>query len=111
MCRRGLDWFYPVRVLGTAAAVWYFWRGRLTRREVTGIWSGGAVAIGAAVFVVRLGLEWALGLTGESPAVPGALAGMPAGLAAAVFWGTSVRKVQRSGCLLFHPQGSVAWRD
>ncbi len=33
----GLDWFYPVRVLGTAAAVWFFWRERLTRQDWTGI--------------------------------------------------------------------------
>jgi exosortase E/protease (VPEID-CTERM system) len=89
----GFDWFYPVRVLGTAAAVWYFWRGRLTRRELTGIWSGGAVAIGAAVFVVWLGLEWALGFTVEPPAIPKALVEMPTGLAA--------------GWLIFRVLGSI----
>ncbi len=42
------------------------------------------MAIGAAVFVVWLGLEWALGFTEVEPsAVPGALAEIPAGLAAA----------------------------
>ena len=48
-----------------------------------GIWSGSAVAIGAAVFVVWLGLEWAMGFTEGPPALPAALAEMPAGMAAA----------------------------
>jgi exosortase E/protease (VPEID-CTERM system) len=79
----GFDWFYPVRVLGTAATIWFFWRSRLTRRELSGNWSGSSIAIGAAVFVVWLGLEWALGFTeGGPPAIQGALAEMPAGLAA-----------------------------
>jgi|GEM_PF-2770206 len=54
---RGVDWFYPVRVLGTAATIWFFWRSRLTRLHLAGIWSGSAIAIGAAVFVVWMGSE------------------------------------------------------
>jgi exosortase E/protease (VPEID-CTERM system) len=79
----GFDWFYPVRVLGTAAVLWFFWRSRLTGFDWAGIWSGSAVAIGAAVFVVWLGLEWALGFSEGPPALPAALAEMPAGMAAA----------------------------
>jgi len=79
----GFDWFYPVRVLGTAVAIWVFWRSRLTRRNLAGIWSVNAIALGAAVFVVWIGLEWALGNTNPGPAIPKALEEMPAGLAAA----------------------------
>jgi exosortase E/protease (VPEID-CTERM system) len=79
----GLDWFYPVRVLGTGAAIWFLWRKRLTRLHWGSVWSGSAVGIGVAVFVVWLGLEWAMGFTGEAPAIPKALDEMPAGLATA----------------------------
>ena len=80
----GFDWFYPVRVLGTAAAIWFFWRSRLTRLHLAGIWSGSAIAIGVAVFVVWLGLEWAMGNTDDGLChSQGSLAEMPAGLAAA----------------------------
>ena len=78
----GFYWFYPVRVLGTAATIWFFWRSRLTRLHLAGIWSGSAIAIGAAVFVVWMGLEWALGNTDTDSVIPGSLAKMPAGLAA-----------------------------
>jgi CAAX prenyl protease-like protein len=77
------DWFYPVRVLGTAAVIWFFWRSRLTRLDWAGIWSGSAIAIGVAVFVVWLGLEGILGNTGTASVIPGSLAEMPAGWAAA----------------------------
>jgi hypothetical protein len=68
----GFDWFYAVRVLGTAAVIWFFWRSRLTlsrgdRFEIcplVGIWSGSAILIGVAVFVIWLGLERVLGNTG-----------------------------------------------
>jgi hypothetical protein len=79
----GFDWFYPVRVLGTAAVIWFFWRKRLTRLHLAGIWSGSAITIGVAVFVVWLGLEMALGNTDTGSVIPGSLAGIPAGLAAA----------------------------
>jgi CAAX prenyl protease-like protein len=79
----GFDWFYPVRVLGTAAVIWFFWRKRLTRLHLAGIWSGSAITIGVAVFVVWLGLEMALGNTDTGSVIPGSLAEMPAGLATA----------------------------
>jgi CAAX prenyl protease-like protein len=78
-----LDWFYPVRVLGKAAAICFFWRSRLTRLHLAGIWSGSAIGIGAAVFVVWMGLERILGDTDTSSVIPGSLAEMPLGLAAA----------------------------
>ena len=79
----GFDWFCPVRVLGTATVIWFFWRKRLTRIHLEGIWSGSAIVIGTAVFVVWLGLEMALGNTDTGSVIPGSLAEMPAGLAAA----------------------------
>ena len=50
MFSSGFDWFYPVRVLGTAAVIWFFWRSRLTRLHLAGIWSGSAIAIGVGGF-------------------------------------------------------------
>jgi CAAX prenyl protease-like protein len=79
----GFDWFYPVRVLGTAAAIWFFWRSRLAPLHLAGIWSGSAILIGTAVFVVWLGMERVLGNTGTGSVIPGSLTGMPAGMAAA----------------------------
>lgn len=79
----GFDWFYPVRVLGTAVTIWFFWRSRLTRLHFARAWSGSAIGIGVAVFAVWMGLEWAMGHTDMGPAIPKALQEMPAGLAAA----------------------------
>ncbi|TSA44670.1 MAG: exosortase E/protease, VPEID-CTERM system [Deltaproteobacteria bacterium] len=79
----GFDWFYPVRVLGTAVVIWFFWKSRLTRLDLAGIWSGSAIAIGVAVFVIWVGLERALGNMDTGSVIPGSLAEMPAGLAAA----------------------------
>lgn len=80
----GFDWLYPFRAVGTAAVIWFFWRGRLKRSDWTGLWSGSAIAIGVAVFIVWLGLENILGEidTGSASVIPSALAEMPAGLAA-----------------------------
>lgn len=47
----GFDWFYPVRVLGTAAAIWFFWRSRLTRSHLAGIWSVSSILIAAEVMI------------------------------------------------------------
>jgi exosortase E/protease (VPEID-CTERM system) len=79
----GFDWFYPVRVLGTAAVIWFFWKNRMTRLDLADIWSIKAIAIGVAVFIVWVGLERALGNTDTSSVIPGSLAEMPIGLAAA----------------------------
>lgn len=79
----GFDWFYPVRVLGIVVAIWFFWRKRLTRLHLAGIWSGSAILIGVAVFVVWLGLERVMGNTATGSVIPGPLSEMPAGLAAA----------------------------
>ena len=77
------DWLYPVRVVGTAAALWFFWRKRVTRLHFAGLWSGKAIGIGAVVFVVWTGLEWALGQAGNNQIIPESLEEMPTGLAAA----------------------------
>ena len=79
----GFDWFYPLRVLGTAAAIWFFWRNRVARLQLTSIWSGKAIGIGVAVFVVWMGLEWARGNADQSPILPDSMEELPAGLAAA----------------------------
>jgi exosortase E/protease (VPEID-CTERM system) len=79
----GFDWFYPVRVLGTAAAIWFFWRSKMSRLHFASVWSGSAIGIGVAVFVVWIGLEWAMGSMETDPAIPNSLEEMPAGFAAA----------------------------
>jgi exosortase E/protease (VPEID-CTERM system) len=79
----GFDWFYPVRVLGTAAALWFFWRSRVTRLHFASLWSGKAIGIGALVFVVWTGLEWAMGKADKSPILPDSLEETHAGFAAA----------------------------
>ena len=79
----GFDWFYPVRVLGTGAAIWFFWRSTISRLHFAGVWSVSAIGIGVAVFVVWVGLEWAMGNMETGPAIPDSLEEMPAGLAAA----------------------------
>jgi exosortase E/protease (VPEID-CTERM system) len=77
------DCFYPVRVIGTAAAIWLFWRSTISRLHFAGVWSGSAIGIGVAVFVVWVGLEWAMRYEETGPAIPNSLEEMPAGFAAA----------------------------
>jgi exosortase E/protease (VPEID-CTERM system) len=77
------DWFYPVRVLGTATAIWTFWRRKISRLHCASVWSGSAIGVGVAVFVVWVGLEWAMGNLKTNPAIPHTLEAMPAGFAAA----------------------------
>jgi exosortase E/protease (VPEID-CTERM system) len=79
----GFDWFYPVRVLGTAAAIWFCWPSIMTRLHFANVWSGSAIGIGVAVFVIWMGLEWAMGNTDTGPAIPNSLEKMPACFAAA----------------------------
>lgn len=78
----GFDWLYPARVLGTAAALWFFWKKSGILHRLARGWSLSAVGIGVAVFVIWMGLEWAMpGTTATSP-IPTSLAEIPAGLAA-----------------------------
>jgi exosortase E/protease (VPEID-CTERM system) len=93
MFSSGFDWFYPVRVLGTGGAIWFFWRSKLRRLHFAGAWSAGAIGIGVTVFAVWVGLEWAMGGLETDPAVPASLEEMPAGFAA--------------GWLVFRVLGSV----
>ncbi len=79
----GFDWLYPARVLGTAAAIWFFWRQSLTRLHLARGWSWGAFSIGVVVFAVWMGLEWATGGPDTGSSIAKALREMPAGLAAA----------------------------
>jgi exosortase E/protease (VPEID-CTERM system) len=76
------DWFYPFRVIGTAAAIWFFWRSRLTRLHLANLWSGKAIGIGVAVFVIWMGLEWVMVTPSTAQAIPSSLQEVPAGLAA-----------------------------
>jgi exosortase E/protease (VPEID-CTERM system) len=88
----GFDWLYPVRVLGTGAVIWLFWR-RSTWRNPANSWSWGAVAIGVAVFVIWIGLERITGRPDAGSSIAKGLGEMPVGLAV--------------GWLLFRVVGSV----
>jgi exosortase E/protease (VPEID-CTERM system) len=78
----GFDRFYPLRVAVTAAACWVFWRRSMNWPHIRACWTWGGVAIGAAAFVVWLGLDRASGRPQSDPPIAKALADMPAGLAA-----------------------------
>jgi exosortase E/protease (VPEID-CTERM system) len=78
----GFDRFYPLRVLGTGAVIWFFWRRAFTLQRLVQSWSWGAAAIGVAVFGIWTGLERAMGAPGNGAPIGKALAEMPAGLAA-----------------------------
>ena len=77
----GFDWLYPVRVIGTAAAIWFFWRQSMTRLDLSQSWSWSAVAIGVAAFAIWRGLEWAGGEPDTGNLIPKTLGEMPVGLA------------------------------
>ena len=79
----GFDWLYPARVLGTAAAIRLFWRRSISWRTLAQSWSWRAVAIGAAVFVIWIGLERVTGRPDAGSSIGKALGEMPAGLAVA----------------------------
>ena len=76
------DWLYPLRVLGTAVVIWLFWRSRLSHLHLARIWSGSAIGIGVAVFIIWVAIEWATGSTEASRTIPDSLEKMPAGFAA-----------------------------
>ncbi len=79
----GFDWLYPARVLGTAAAIWFFWRRSLTWPTLARGWSWGSVGIGVMVFAVWMGLEQVMGGSYEGSSITKSLGEMPAGLAGA----------------------------
>jgi CAAX prenyl protease-like protein len=76
----GFDWLYPVRVIGTAGAIWFFWRQSMTRLDLSQSWSWGAIAIGVAAFVIWRGLEWALGEPDTGNLIAKTLGETPVGL-------------------------------
>ena len=78
----GFDWLYPLRVLGTAVVIWVFWRRSIRRLNFESLWSGSAIGIGVAVFVVWSGMEWVTGSTETGRAIPDSLKEMPPGFAA-----------------------------
>jgi exosortase E/protease (VPEID-CTERM system) len=53
----GFPWLYPLRVVAAAGVLWYFW-GRYPRWQWIGLWP--AVAIGAGIFALWVGLDWLL---------------------------------------------------
>lgn len=89
----GFDRLYPVRVLGTGAAIWLFWRRSMTWRDLAQSWSWSAVAIGVAAFAIWIGLERVTGRADAGASMAKGLGEMPAGLA--------------MGWLLFRVAGSV----
>jgi exosortase E/protease (VPEID-CTERM system) len=90
---RGFDWLYPARVLGTGAVIWLSWRRSMTWRTLAQSSPWRAVAIGAAVFVIWIGLERASGAPATGSSLAKTLGEMPAGMA--------------MGWLLFRVVGSV----
>ncbi len=90
MFSSGFDWPYPARVIVTGAAIWFFWREKRQYsnlatqqlRKIAGWWSAGAVGIGAAVFVLWVGLEWTMDNSGSPSSIAKSLWEMPAGWAA-----------------------------
>jgi len=71
------DWLYPVRVVVTGAVLMAFWRGAARRAAWAGCWSWGAVGIGAAAFVLWMGIDWAIAGGPRRTALPPALAAGP----------------------------------
>ena len=76
------DWLYPLRVLGTTAVICFCWRSRWLRLDWADLWSGHAVMIGVAVFILWLALERISGNADTGSVISGSLAAMPTGLAA-----------------------------
>jgi membrane protease YdiL (CAAX protease family) len=60
----GFDWLYPARVLGTAAAIWFFWRQSLTRLHLARGWSWGAFSIRVVGSVVTVPIAEELAFRG-----------------------------------------------
>jgi exosortase E/protease (VPEID-CTERM system) len=79
----GFDRLYPIRVVATAAVIGVFWRQSMTWAGIRACWSWGAAAVGAAVFGIWVGLNWASGRPQTDHSIAKALADMPAGLAGA----------------------------
>jgi len=77
----GLDWLYPLRVIGTGAVIWIFWRSKISQLRFSRVWSGSAIGIGVAVFIIWVGIEWVMGNTETDRAIPDLLQEMPAGFA------------------------------
>ena len=77
------DWLYPLRVMGTAAVIWIFWRRQIKSLHFSSAWSGSAVGIGVAVFIIWVGIEWVTGNKETGRAIPDSLQEMPTWFATA----------------------------
>lgn len=77
------DWLYPLRVLGTAAVILFFWRKTISRLRSVNTWSVSAIGIGVAVFIIWVGIEWIMGTTETDRAIPDLLQEMPTWFATA----------------------------
>ena len=75
------DWLYPVRVISTAAVIWFFWREKTFRIHFGDVVSWGAIVVGVGVYVMWVGLERGIGNVGYAK-VPAPLTVMPIGIAA-----------------------------
>ncbi len=72
----GFDYLYPLRALAVAAALLWFWRDYASWKWS---WSWPAVGVGFAVFLMWLGLEWALKGFFDDVAFATAIDEMPVG--------------------------------
>lgn len=82
MFSSGFDWLYPVRVLGTAIAIWFLWRPLAGRLNMARIFSWNAVGNGLAVYFIWRGLEYAFKGGDSGASIAENLGGVSYGLAA-----------------------------
>jgi exosortase E/protease (VPEID-CTERM system) len=86
-------WSYPVRIVGTGAAIWFVWRRSITWHAMTESCSWQPMLIGFAAFVIWMALEHLINTAHTGSPIATGLADMPVSLAA--FW------------LLFRVLGSI----
>jgi exosortase E/protease (VPEID-CTERM system) len=76
------DWLYPLRVLGTVAVIWFFWRSKISQFRFSRVWSGSAICIGVVVYIVWVGIDWVTGNKETGRAISDSLQEMPTWFAA-----------------------------
>lgn len=79
----GFDWLYPLRVIGTGAVIWIFWRSKISHLHFASAWSGSAIGIGVVVYIVWVGIEWLMGNKETGRTISDSLQEMPTWFATA----------------------------